>query len=100
MFLLGHWSNYEELEANLTIDELNATLDAMRRREFERMKFEAAIHKGIDISDPNQESAEDRFNRVKLRAEARRLAGGDESNIEHVEDALVLSEIGIGIIEE
>lgn len=64
------------------------------------MKFEAAIHKGIDISDPNQETDEERFKRTKLRAEARIMSNGDESKIDQFEDQLALSEAGIGIVIE
>ena len=50
MFLLGNWKNYDELEENLSIEELIATLNAERERRQDERKFMAAVQ-GIDISD-------------------------------------------------
>jgi hypothetical protein len=47
-FLLGHWKNYDELESNLSIDELMATLKASRDKEHRDKKFLAAIN-GVDL---------------------------------------------------
>jgi len=52
--LLGHWKNYDELESNLSLDELMATLNASREREKRERKFLAAIQ-GIDIDDEDKE---------------------------------------------
>jgi hypothetical protein len=100
VFLLGHWANYDDLESNLTIEELNATLEAMRRRDFERMKFEAAIHKGINLDDQNQDSDEERFRKTKLRAQARIIAGNDKSKVPDLEDQIELAQIGFGMSTE
>jgi hypothetical protein len=51
VFLLGNWKNYDELEEQLSIDELLATLNAQRKRWQEEQKFFAMIQ-GIDISEP------------------------------------------------
>lgn len=53
MFLLGNWKNYDELEDQLSIDELLATLNAQRKQRHEDQKFLAMIQ-GIDISDSEQ----------------------------------------------
>ena len=50
MFLLGRWKNYEDLEASLTIDELIATINALREKEDRDRKFLAAIN-GIDLDE-------------------------------------------------
>lgn len=50
MFLLGNWKSYEELEEQLSIDELLATLNAHRKQKREEQKFLAALQ-GVDLSD-------------------------------------------------
>ena len=52
--MLGHWKNYDELESNLSLDELMATLSASRDREHRERKFLAAMQ-GIDLDDQNKE---------------------------------------------
>lgn len=47
---MGIWKNYEELEENLSVDELLSTLNAHRKSQREQQKFFAAIQ-GIDLSD-------------------------------------------------
>ena len=50
MFLLGNWKNYDELEDQLSIEELMATLQAQRKLRREEHRFLAAIQ-GIDIPE-------------------------------------------------
>jgi len=52
--LLGHWKNYDELESNLSIEELIATLKASREAEKRERKFFAAIQ-GIDLDAEDEE---------------------------------------------
>jgi hypothetical protein len=47
---LGIWKNYDELEDNLSVDELLSTLNAHRKSQREQQRFFAAIQ-GIDLSD-------------------------------------------------
>lgn len=47
---MGIWKNYEELEDNLSVDELLSTLNSQRKLEMERQKFLAAIQ-GISLDD-------------------------------------------------
>lgn len=47
---MGIWKNYDELEDNLSVDELLSTINAARKTERERQRFLAAIQ-GIDLSD-------------------------------------------------
>lgn len=54
VFLLGHWKNFDELESNLSIDELNAILEASRGKEEREMKFTAAMN-GVDLEESNKE---------------------------------------------
>lgn len=51
--MLGNWKNYEELEEQLSIDELLATLNAQRKRKHEEQKFMAMIQ-GIDVSGEDE----------------------------------------------
>ena len=55
VFLLGHWKNFDELESNLSIDELNAVLEASRGKEEREMKFMAAMN-GVDLEESSKES--------------------------------------------
>lgn len=52
--MLGHWKNFDELESSLSIDELNAILNASREKQERDMKFQAAIN-GIDVDGEKQE---------------------------------------------
>lgn len=47
---MGNWKSYDELEENLSIDELVYTLNAYRLRQKEEHKFFAALQ-GVDLSD-------------------------------------------------
>ncbi len=50
MFLIGNWKSYDELEEQLSIDELLATLNSIRKQKREEQKFLAALQ-GVDLSD-------------------------------------------------
>jgi hypothetical protein len=52
---LGNWKNYDELEENLSIDELIYTLNAYRKKQGEEHKFLAALQ-GVDLSDKEPEN--------------------------------------------
>lgn len=67
--LLGLWKNIMELEANISLPELEALLKAARDRDHRNKKFAAAL-KGIDIDDgPGENDARTAFDRVRARAE-------------------------------
>jgi hypothetical protein len=70
---MGNWSNIQEMEATLTLEELYLLIDAMRRREHEHKRF-LGLLQGVDI-DEGKEEAE--FERIKMKAEAD-LAGKSE----------------------
>lgn len=46
---MGNWKSYDELEENVSIDELVHTLNAFRKRQREEQKFLAALQ-GVDLS--------------------------------------------------
>ena len=52
--MLGHWKNYDELESNLSLEELMVTLNASRDREYRERKFLAAMQ-GVDLDEANKE---------------------------------------------
>ena len=56
IFLLGIWKDYQELEENLSMPELMATLSSIRELDHQEKKFLAAIQ-GIDL---DAESGQDR----------------------------------------
>ena len=54
VFLTGHWKNFDELESNLSINELLAIINASREREKRERSFLVAIN-GIDLEEQNKE---------------------------------------------
>ncbi|AXH67417.1 hypothetical protein SEA_WOFFORD_59 [Streptomyces phage Wofford] len=87
--MLGIWKNFEEMEMNLTLAELEALLESKRDQDFQQNKFLAAL-KGIDLEDPSDGQAPT-FEDVKRRAEAKNQGVSPET--------LEFAEIGIGIVE-
>ena len=55
--MLGHWKNFDELESNLSLDELTALLDISREQKTQDREFLAAIN-GVDL-DPEDKEPED-----------------------------------------
>lgn len=90
LFLLGHWKNFEEMEENLSLLELEVILSAAREQEYSRQKFAAAL-KGVDL-DENKSKNSSSFEDVKRRAEAKARGVSEEQ--------ISFGEIGIAIIEE
>jgi hypothetical protein len=85
------WKNFDELEENITVDELNHILEAAREQEYERKKFAAAL-KGIDLDGKKRDEDTPSFEDIKRRAEAK-ARGMTEEQIE-------FGEIGIAVIED
>jgi hypothetical protein len=82
------------MEENLTIQELEAILDASREQEYSRQKFAAAL-KGIDLDEgKNKRDGSDTptFEDIKRRAEAQ-ARGVTEEQLE-------FADIGIAVVEE
>ena len=79
----GMFKNFDELEDNLTLGELEILLSKAREVEHDRQRFAASL-KGIDLDKGDEESAEERFERVKRRAQAK-LAGMSEEQFEFAE---------------
>jgi hypothetical protein len=86
--LVGAWKDFEEMETTLSLPELEAILEAARKRERERQKFQAAL-KGVNL-DENEEALTG--DDIKRRVEAK-MSGMTEEQFE-------LQEIGIAIQEE
>jgi hypothetical protein len=83
--MLGIWKNFEEMETNLTLAELESLLESKRDREYEEKKFMAAL-KGIDLESPGGKS-DTTFEDVKNRAAAK-IKGVSQ-------EALEFADIGI-----
>jgi hypothetical protein len=86
---LGHWKNFEEIEENLTIKELEVILDASRKQEYARQKFAAAL-KGVDLDEGKSDTPT--FEDIKRRAEAKNRGISEEQ--------LEFADIGIAVFEE
>lgn len=90
LFLLGHWKNFDEIEENLNLEELQTILEASREQEYNRQKFAAAL-KGVDL-DEQTGKTDSSFDEVKRRAQAK-ISGVSEEQIE-------FADIGIAVFEE
>ncbi|QNN98305.1 hypothetical protein SEA_LILMARTIN_55 [Streptomyces phage LilMartin] len=85
--MLGIWKNFEEIEENLTLAELEKLLEVKRESDFADKKFAAAL-KGINLDDPAEGDAPT-FEDIKRRAEAKAKGVSAEE--------LEFAEIGIGV---
>lgn len=85
----GHWKNFEQLEEDLSLEELEAVLKAGREKEYRLMKFQAGL-KGIDLDGATDHK--ERFDAVQRRVEAK-LSGKSEEELE-------FAELGIDIVSE
>ena len=54
---MGCWKNYDELEDSLSIEELLATIGAIRERDNNQRKFDAAMQ-GIDLEEESKPAAD------------------------------------------
>ena len=48
VFLTGHWKNFDEFESNLSLDELMAIIEIIRKKDNDDKRFLAAIN-GVDL---------------------------------------------------
>jgi hypothetical protein len=48
--MLGIWKNFEEIEENLTLAELEKLLEVKREQDYSDKKFAAAL-KGVNLDD-------------------------------------------------
>lgn len=85
IFGLGRWANFEELEENITLAELNTLVEHLRKKEHEHFKFMAALQ-GVDLDKNRKDEA---FEAVRLRAQAE-ITGKSE-------EELTLNKIGIAV---
>lgn len=89
--LTGMFKTFEELEENLSVEELHALVEASSEREFRNWRFAAGL-KGVDLDAEVRKGSTSSFDKVKARAEAK-LAGKSE-------EELKLSDFGIAITKE
>jgi hypothetical protein len=76
VFLLGIWKDYQELEANLSMPELVATIGSIRELDYQEKKFLAAIQ-GVDLDG---ETNKDRGQKEWEDMKARVFSGGQTSD--------------------
>jgi hypothetical protein len=67
IFLLGIWKDYQELEANISMPELVATLASIRDLDYQEKKFLAAIQ-GVDLEgETNKDKGQKEWEDMKAR---------------------------------
>ena len=67
IFLLGIWKDYQELEANISMPELVATLASIRDLDYQEKKFLAAIQ-GVDLDgETNKDKGQKEWEDMKAR---------------------------------
>lgn len=74
----GAWKNFEDLEDNLTLEELQQIVESFRDLEHQRFKMQAALQ-GVDLD--KERNAQTEFDKVKMRAEAK-ISGKTEEEYE------------------
>ena len=84
---MGNWKSYDELEENLSIDELVHTLNAYRTRQKEEHKFLAALQ-GVDLSD-NKSSNITEMTPSEVATQGFGVGLGIGHNIQSVEEVVV-----------
>jgi hypothetical protein len=72
IFLLGIWKDYQELEENISMPELVATLASIRDLDYQEKKFLAAIQ-GVDLDG---ETSKDKGQKEWEDMKARVFSGG------------------------
>lgn len=77
--LLGHWRSFADLEENVNLPELYLLVDTARKRQHEHNKFLAAL-KGVDLDKGAQTSAEEKFNEVQNRVQAKLRGVSEQSH--------------------
>jgi hypothetical protein len=76
IFLLGIWKDYQELEANLSMPELVATIGSIRELDYQEKKFLAAIQ-GVDLDgETNKDKGQKEWEDMKARV----FSGGQTSD--------------------
>lgn len=85
----GSWKSLDDLEENVTMNELERMLTAARDIEHQQRKFQAAM-KGVNLDD--NKSSKSTFEEIEERAKARAAGKSPEE--------LSLEEVGIAYAEE
>jgi hypothetical protein len=90
--LLGIWKNVDELELSITLDELEAILEASREKEMSERRFQAALV-GVDMDSHSAVDAQEKVEEMKRKVDA--------MNNGKTEDEFEFGELGLDIeIEE
>lgn len=92
---MGRWSNIEELEESLTLEELELIVKASREKEYRLMRFYAAF-KGVDLEEDEKKEREEAFERAQRRANAK-LAGKSGDEIDRELDIAEFGDFGLEV---
>jgi hypothetical protein len=79
---LGIWKSYDDLEENMSLPEIFATLEEVYDADWKDKKFAASMQ-GIDIPDPNTKTTQEVMSDIVMKANAI-LAGEDPNSPEAV----------------
>jgi len=98
VFLLGIWKDYAELELNLSMPELLATLESKRDLDYQEKKFLAAIQ-GVDLDKNSGEAPENKWEEMKARVFSGGKArdGNDVLALQGINAHKAVFGIGIGL---
>lgn len=77
--MTGSWKNFEELEEQLTLKELNKIVEAMREQE-ERYIRSIAIIMGAEIDDKEQEEESQQTARDRIKENIRKKRGESDAD--------------------
>jgi len=94
VFLLGMWKNFDELEENISIDELAVILEASRKKDRQDKEFAAAL-KGIKLDSQDTDEENENitpYERAVRKAKAIASGMGEEE--------YEFAELGFGVEEE
>jgi hypothetical protein len=89
VFLLGHWKNFEDLEAALSMPELLSTLEAMREKTNQERRFQIALAGG----DPDSGSEELSFDQIREQEQMRARGEIDSDTPDEVVNAIAAGSI-------
>jgi hypothetical protein len=99
--LLGIYQNVEHLENVLSLEELNAIIEAGRERDMRNWKFQASL-KGIKLDDEKDEeleTGEEALARIKRRAALKASGITDEAEVARKVDQMEIFDMGLDFEE-
>ena len=97
--LIGPWKSFEELEENVSLNELQLIVKAIYEQEHRAFRRAASL-KGIQLDDePASEDAQTRFERAQERAN-KRLSGMSDEEIARSDESAEFGQLGFALETE